>query len=159
MEIVWSLLGRIWDEYNYLIMMVGCIFVGLFAFSQIWKIQLEKAYVRYTEMVYNHGLSMKKAEAMFMKMLFDKEKGSKSEHEQVRKTVRSAIKNGRLIKIDFTYEGEMSVRYFAHDEDLHAFRALMIKQAKWIKLFRFLRPFNIYRFNLHDLSFKKAIGQ
>ena len=155
MEIVWSLLG----EYQSLLISVGCVLVGLFAFSQIWKIQLEKAYVRYTEMVYEHGLSMKKAEKLFMNLIFKKEKGTKGEHEQVRKSIKSAIKEGRLIKIEYTYEGEMSVRYFAHDEQLHAFRALMLKQAKWIKMFRFIRPFNIYRFNLHDLNFKEAIGQ
>ena len=155
MEIVWSLL----EPYKMWLGVVGCILVGLFAFSQIWKIQLEKAYVRYTEMVYKHGLSLKDAEKMFMQILFNKVDGTNSEFKAVRKHIKDAIKANRIIKIEYTYEGEMSVRYFAHNEDVHAFRALMLKQAKWIKTFSWIKPFNIYRFTLHDLEFKKEINQ
>ena len=154
-EIVWSLMG----EWKYPLIIVGLSFVGVFAFIQIWKIQLEKAYVRYTEMIYNHALSMKKAEKLFMQVFFEKDKGSKAEQDVVKKELRKAIKEGRLVKVEYTYEGEWSVRYLAHNEEALAFRALMIKQAKWIKALKWLRPFNINKFTLHDIEFKKAIGQ
>ena len=125
----------------------------------IWRTQLEKAYVKYTGMLYEHGLSIKKAEKMFMALVFEKEKGTKAEHDEIRKMVKKAIKDGRLIEVRYTYEGEMSVRYYAHNEDVHAFRSLMFNQAKWIKFFSWIRPFNIYRFTLHDLEFKEAINQ
>lgn len=155
MEIVWSLL----EPYRYYFVLTFCILGIAFAFSQIWKIQLEKAYVRYTELVYHHGLNVKDAEKLFMQILFDKTSGTNSESKAVRKHIKDAIRERRLIKIEYTYQGEMSVRYFAHDEDVHAFRALMLKQAKWIKMFKWLRPFNIYRFTLHDLEFKKELNQ
>lgn len=154
-EIVWSLL----KPYQNLILITGCSFLGVIAFIQIWKIQLEKAYVRYTELLFSTSMSMKDAEKLFMGIFFEKEKGSKSEAKIVKREINKAIKSGRLVKIDFTLEGEMQVRYVAHDEDVHAFRAMMFKQAKYIKLFKWLRPFNIYRFTLHDLAFKEAINQ
>ena len=155
LEIVWSFL----KPYQSWFLVFGCSFAGLMAFIQIWKIQLEKAYVRYTELLFSTSLSMKDAEKMFMGIFFQKEKGTKGEEKVVRQEIRKAVKTGRLIKIDFTYEGEMQARYVAHDEDVHAFRALMFKQAKYIKMFKWLRPFNIYRFTLHDLEFKEAINQ
>lgn len=155
LEIVWSLMG----EWKYTLVIVGLSLLSLVVFFKIWKIQLEKAYINYTKMLYEQGLSMKEAEKLFMGIVYKKKKGTKGEHEEVRRMVRSAIKNGRLIKVIYTYEGVSRTRYYAHDEEVHSFRSLMFNQAKWIRAFKWFRPFNIYRFTLHDSEFKKAIEQ